>query len=181
MPASPEPATLLSDSRSAVVSSLTGGGRVESLSDVGSDSGQGPLPEPAAISAAVSAAGASPIADLLRGRLMQCSLRGLLDRVPGSRVALPHLAALELALVQHGAAAVQGISQKGLAKIHTQLRVLPLDPADGSIQDLLALVQRTLRHQATQQTHQLSPFDPQSTVVITEGSETDFMNALRGH
>ena len=180
MPASLELATHPRDSRSAVASSLTGG-RVGSIPGVGSDSGQASLPEPAAVSAAVSAAGASPIADLLRGRLMQCSLRGLLDRVPGSRAALPHLAALELALVQHGASAVQGISQKGLAKIHTQLRVLPLDPADGSIQDLLALVQRALRHQATQQTHQLSPFDPQSTVVITEGSESDFMNALHGH
>ena len=119
--------------------------------------------------------------DLLRGRLMQCSLRLLLDRVPGSRLALPHLAALEGALAQLGASAVQGISQKGLAKIHTQLRVLPLDPADGSVQDLLTLVQRALRYQSTQQTHQLSPFDPQSTVVITEGSETDFMNALHGH
>lgn len=117
--------------------------------------------------------------DLLRGRLMQRSLQALLDRVGGSRAALPHLAALEVALIRHGAGAVAGISQKGLAKIHGQLRILPLDPADGSIQDLLALVQRSLRQQARQQqTHQLSPHDPQSTVVITEGSESDFMNAL---
>jgi len=123
---------------------------------------------------------AAPAAgDLLRGRLMQRSLQALLDRVQGSRAALPHLAALEVALIQHGAGAVPGISQKGLAKILGQLRILPLDPADSSIQDLLALVQRSLRLQAReQQTHQLSPHDPQSTVVITEGSESDFMNAL---
>ncbi len=137
-----------------------------------------------AIGAAVATApqvggSAAPGGDLLRGRLMQCSLRLLLDRVPGSRAALPYLAALEGALALQGASAVQGISQKGLTKIHSQLHVLPLDPADTSIHDLLALVQRALRHQATQQTHQLSPFDPQSTVVITEGSETDFLNALR--
>ena len=111
---------------------------------------------------------------------MQRSLQALLDRVQGSRAALPHLAALEAALIQHGAGAVSSISQKGLAKIHGQLRVLPLDAADSSIQDLLALVQRSLRLHAKQQqqTHQLSPHDPQSTVVITEGSESDFMNAL---
>jgi hypothetical protein len=127
-----------------------------------------------------TAPGAPAAGDMLRGRLMQRSLQALLDRVQGSRAALPHLAALEVALIHHGAGAVAAISQKGLAKIHGQLRILPLDPTDGSIQDLLALVQRSLRLQAKQQqqTHQLSPHDPQSTVVITEGSESDFMNAL---
>jgi hypothetical protein len=125
------------------------------------------------------AAGAPAAGDMLRGRMMQRSLQALLDRVQGSRAALPHLAALEVALIQHGAGAVAGISQKGLAKIHGQMRILPLDPSDGSIQDLLALVQRSLRQQARQQqTHQLSPHDPQSTVVISEGSESDFINAL---
>ncbi len=126
------------------------------------------------------APGVPAAGDLLRGRLMQRSLQSLLDRVQGSRAALPHLAALEVALIHHGAGAVAAISQKGLSKIHGQLRILPLDPTDGSIQDLLALVQRSLRQQAKQQqqTHQLSPHDPQSTVVITEGSESDFMNAL---
>ncbi|MBL8286842.1 MAG: hypothetical protein JNL85_02575 [Rubrivivax sp.] len=117
--------------------------------------------------------------DLLRGRLMQRSLQALLDRVQGSRAALPHLAALEVALIEHGAAAVPAISPKGLTKIHQQLRILPLEAGDGPIQDLLALVHRSLRQQAReQQTHQLSPHDPQSTVVISEGSESDFMNAL---
>ncbi|MBL8345838.1 MAG: hypothetical protein JNN03_10385 [Rubrivivax sp.] len=146
------------------------------------------MPASTEVVASASERPSSPIApgvpaagELLRGRLMQRSLQALLDRVQGSRAALPHLAALEVALIHHGAGAVAGISQKGLAKIHGQLRILPLDPSDGSIQDLLALVQRSLRQQAReqqQQTHQLSPHDPQSTVVITEGSESDFMNAL---
>jgi hypothetical protein len=118
-------------------------------------------------------------AEVMRGRLMQRSLQNLLDRVPGSRSALPHLAALEVALIQHGAGSIAEISQKGLAKVQHQLRVLPLDAADGPIQDLLALVQRTLRRAGReQQTHQLSPNDPQSTVVISESSESDFMDAL---
>lgn len=123
--------------------------------------------------------------ELLRGRLMQRSLQRLLDRVPDSRLALPHLAALEVALGQRGTVALQGVSHKGLAKVQHQLRALPLDPADGAILDLLALVQRSLRDLSREsRTHQLLPNDPESTVVITEGSETDFMNALaeaRGH
>jgi hypothetical protein len=117
--------------------------------------------------------------ELLRGRLMQRSLQRLLDRVADARTALPHLAALETSLGQRGTAALQGVSQKALAKVQHQLRALPLDPADGHIQDLLALVQRTLRELAREpRTHQLLPNDPQSTVVISEGSESDFMNAL---
>jgi hypothetical protein len=136
------------------------------------------LPADSGVSAPQAAETGAP-GDLQRGRLMQRSLHALLNRVAGARAALPHLAALELALGEQGACAVHSISQRGLAKIHTQLRVLPLEPSDGPIQDLLALVQRALRQQARQQrTHQLSPHDPQSTVIISETSESDFMDAL---
>ena len=139
-----------------------------------------PAPDLNHAGASSATAADSVAADLLRGRLMQRSLKLLLDRVPGSRNGLPHLAALEAALAELGAGAVKSISARGLAKIHTQLRVLPLDASDGGIQDLVALVQRALRMQAREQrTHQLSPHDPQSTVVISEGSESDFMDALR--
>ncbi|MBL8325311.1 MAG: hypothetical protein JNJ89_10180 [Rubrivivax sp.] len=117
--------------------------------------------------------------DLARGRQMQRSLSGLLDRVRGSRSALPHLAALEAALGHLGVMALEQVQAKSLAKMLAQLRVLPLDAADGPVQDLLALVQRALRRLTREQReHQLSPHDPQSTVIITETSESDFMNAL---
>ena len=170
MPATLDITRALSDIRTAAVPDLVGG-----------RAGLASVPAPAASEGdrLVPAPGADGRAsDLLRGRLMQCSLRKLLDRVPGSRSALPHLAALEGLLAQQGASAMQGVSQRVLEKVHTQLNVLPLDPTDGSIHDLLTLVRRALRYESTKQTHQLSPFDPQSTVVITEGSETDFMNAL---
>jgi hypothetical protein len=109
---------------------------------------------------------------------MRQSLKALLDKVPNSRRGMPHLATLEATLAQEGTAALAQASPKTLAKMHTQLRVLPLDPADGPIQDLLALVRRALKQQAEQQTHQLSPFDPQSTVVIVETSHSEFMDAL---
>ena len=121
-------------------------------------------------------------AGLLRGRQMQSALKQLLDRVGGARDALPHLAALENALGLEGAGAIDRASPRGLSKIHTQLRVLPLEAGDFALQELLARVQNALRrHAATRpKTHQLSPFDPMSTVVILEASHSDFMNALNG-
>ena len=128
-------------------------------------------------------------ANLLRGRLMQRALGTMLDRVPGSRHALPHLAALEAGLGQHGVTAIDRIGPRGLSKIHTQLRVLPLDPEDFTLQDLLARVQNALRRHAAEQvaalarndeqTHQLSPFDPESTVIIVEASHSEFLEAMK--
>jgi hypothetical protein len=127
----------------------------------------------------LAAAGPAPADEAGRGHAMQQSLRRLLDRVAGSRSALPHLAALESALGQQGLQATDQVSAHSLAKMLAQLRVLPLDPGDGPIQDLLAFLQRVLRRQSREQReHQLSPHDPQSTVIITESSESDFMDAL---
>jgi hypothetical protein len=117
-------------------------------------------------------------ADLLRGRLMQRSLRALLDQVRGSREVLPHLAALESALGERGAAAIEQIPPPFLTKVFSQLRVLPSAENDTAMQDLITRVQRAVRVARTQVSHQLSPFDPEATVVITEGSHTDFMDAL---
>ena len=138
-----------------------------------------PAPATPSPLAATLEARESALTEMVRGRLMQRSLQALLDRVEGSRGALRHLAALEAALIQHGAGAVPSISAKGLTKILAQLRILPLAPDDGPIQDLLALVQRALRqHERPERMHQLSPHDPQSTVVISESSESDFLNAI---
>ncbi|MCL4695538.1 MAG: hypothetical protein KJ023_00535 [Burkholderiaceae bacterium] len=138
-----------------------------------------PAPATPSPLAATLEARESSLTEMVRGRLMQRSLQTLLDRVEGSRGALRHLAALETALIEHGAGAVPSISARGLTKILAQLRILPLAPDDGPIQDLLALVQRALRqHERPARTHQLSPHDPQSTVVISESSESDFLNAI---
>ena len=56
--------------------------------------------------------------------------------------------------------------------------MLPLPDDDGALQDLIARLQRVVRQERPTATHQLSPFDPEATVVITEGSHSDFMNAL---
>lgn len=117
-------------------------------------------------------------ADLLRGRLMHKSLQVLLDQVRGSRQVLPHLALLEAGLFESGAAVIDQIPATFITKVFSQLRVLPLSGDDAALQDLVSRVQTALRRQARQETHQLSPFDPEATVVITEGSHSDFMQAM---
>lgn len=118
-------------------------------------------------------------AEMLRGRLMQRALKGLLDKVPGSREVLPYLAALETALGTGGAVAIDQIPPPYAAKVFSQLRVLPIPVDDPVLQDLVARVQRVVRRSAPSfEARPLAPFDPEATVVITEASHSDFMNAL---
>lgn len=132
-------------------------------------------PSPAEAPRSVGAS--ADAAAVLRARLMHRALARLLDRVPDSRKALPHLAAFEAGLARHGIAAIERVSPRGLSKIHTQLRVLPLDPNDQTVQDLVNLVQTALRRHAA--IHVEKPvFDPEATMVITEISHSAFMNAL---
>lgn len=141
-----------------------------------------PQAHPAAPAAPDAAAGPAPgdAADRLRGRLMQRAIGALFNQVRGSREVMPHLAALELGLGEHGVdGALAAVQPQFLQKIFSQLRVLPIPPDDAVLGDLIKRVQRELRRHASAETHQLAPFDPEATVVITEGSHTDFMNALQ--
>jgi hypothetical protein len=140
---------------------------------------------PAEPSVRTDAAAAAPApgdaTDRLRGRLMQRAIGALLDQVRGSREVMPHLAALELGLGEHGVdGALAAVPAHLLQKIFGQLRVLPIPSDDPVLGDLIARLQRQLRRQAPAATHQLAPFDPEATVVITEGSHSDFMNVLQG-
>ncbi|HOL38520.1 MAG TPA: hypothetical protein PLT38_11890, partial [Rubrivivax sp.] len=103
-------------------------------------------------------------AELQRGRLMQRSLRVLLDQVRGARKVLPHLAALEAALGTRGAEAVERIPPQFVGKVFRQLRVLPLPEDDAALQELIARLKEALRRQPEVRTLQLSPFDPEATV-----------------
>jgi hypothetical protein len=117
-------------------------------------------------------------ADRLRGRMMGVSLRALLDQVRGSREAMPHLAALEAALMQKGAGCIERIPPHQLARMHSQLRVLPVSEHDASLVELHERMLRARGGGAPEQTMNLAPFDPEATVVISEGSHSEFMNAL---
>jgi len=130
-------------------------------------------------------------ADRLRGRMMQKALTVLLDQVRGSREALPHLAALEAWLGEHGSGCIERVPLHQLQRMFTQLRVLPLSAEDSVQQDLVRSIQRALRSHVTPDPAAVPPpeppppppkpaFDPEATVVISEASHSDFMRALNG-
>ena len=121
-----------------------------------------------------------PVAERLRGRLMQQSLRTLLDRVRGARDVLPHLAALETSLGKHGTAVIATIATSTLAKICSQLSSLPLPADDPPLHDLLTRLLDTL--EAQQPTPQfLSTFVNEQTLVIQEASHSEFMDLEKAH
>lgn len=111
-------------------------------------------------------------AGLVRGRLMAQSLMHLLDRVRGARDVLPHLAALERALVQSGVDAIGRVPPHWLAKICSQLSSLPLPGDDAPLQDLLERLLQALHGQ--QEPAPAAGFDATRTVVIREISHSEF-------
>lgn len=124
------------------------------------------------------------IEDRVRGQLMQMALRDLLDQVRGSRDALPHLAALEKALGQRGANAVQEVPVHWLAKITSQLSSLPIRPDDRELQELLnrlctALqVKREPVPQAIESARFLSDFQAEGRIEVNEISHSAFAAAV---
>lgn len=64
------------------------------------------------------------------GRAMAFSLKCLLDRVPGAREVLPHLAALERGLAADGPAVLDQVPLSSLRKMGAQLASLPVRPQD---------------------------------------------------
>lgn len=121
-------------------------------------------------------------ADRVRGKLMQASLKSLLDQVRGARDALPHLAALERALLAQGPAAVDAMPHAMLARIYSQLSSLPLPQDDLPLQDLVSRMKEALareRAPAPSRPPALWAEDPDldmtRTVVIQEISHSEFM------
>lgn len=121
------------------------------------------------------AAAASAAGERLRGRLMAQSLGRLFDRVRGAREVLPHLAALERGLIEHGSDALRRIAPHWLPKICSQLSSLPLPDDDAPLADLQDRLLAALREHRDEGLG--GGFDPERTVVIREISHTDFMNA----
>lgn len=121
--------------------------------------------------------------DRVHGRLMRQSLSNLLDQAHGVRQALPHLAALEVALEQHGTAVLAGMSRPVLVKLCSQLSGLPLRADDAPLQELLERLMRALEDSAiapaqrTLQLHALSDFVTDEKLVVAEASYTDFAAA----
>lgn len=75
---------------------------------------------------------------------MARSLKALLDKVPGARSALPHLATLEAALATEGTEVLDRIKLPSLKKMVGQLAALPLDPNDQPLRSLQVTLRTAL-------------------------------------
>lgn len=113
---------------------------------------------------------------LVRGRLMQQSLRSLLDCVRGSREVLPHLAALEVSLGRGGSAVIDDIPAHWLAKICSQLSSLPLPRDDPPLHDLLSRLMDRLEAQRPAPNYR-SNFGGPHGLEVDEVSHSDFAAA----
>jgi hypothetical protein len=108
---------------------------------------------------------------------MQRSLQALLDRVPGAREVLPHLAALETALGKRGPAVIASIAAPGLTKICSQLSSLPLPDDDPTLHDLLTRLMDALDQQRPPPPRFQSTVASHSGLVVSEASHSDFAAA----
>ena len=137
--------------------------------------------EPAAATAGPTAR--DRIDDRVRGQLMQMALRDLLDKVRGSRDALPHLAALEKALGQRGANAVTEVPPQWLARITSQLSSLPIRDNDRELQELLnrlccALQGKREAPPPFESPRYLADFQAEGRIEVNEISHSAFAAAV---
>ena len=110
------------------------------------------------------------------------ALTALLDRVPGSRRALPHLSALELSLKRSGLVSVRQASVTVLQKVHAQLSGMPDVAKEPALQSLQgALLSAMLRHKPPHPTSELTALgDSRSVVEVRELTHSAFMAMANG-
>lgn len=110
---------------------------------------------------------------------MALALGRLLDQARGAREVLPHLAALERALIADGAAAIDKVPEQWLGRIASQLSSLPLPADQGPLHELLQRLSARLRPATIEWAEPSMPgaFDPEKTVVIREISHSEFLAA----
>ncbi len=158
-----------------------------------------PLPAPPVMPAATPVAEALAIRteqalDRLRAGLMRQSLSHLLDGAAGVRRALPHLAALEVALADHGTAVLGGLSRPVLAKVCRQLAALPVSADDAPLLDLQERLLCALEaapvptripagpaHHPAAPLHGLSDFLTEEKLLVGEASYDDFADAAAAY
>ena len=104
---------------------------------------------------------------------MALSLGLLLDRARGSREVLPHLAALERGLLEHGLGAIDRVPPHWLGRICSQLSSLPLPEQDPPLHDLLRRLVAAQQGDSPEDESRRD-FDPERTMVIREISHSEF-------
>ncbi len=111
-----------------------------------------------------------------RGAAMTTALSAMLDRVKGSREALPLMAALERSLQTQGLSAIDNASHSVLARIAGQLATLPAAPQDSAMLDLQTYLLDRLTPPAPAAAAASAPvFVSTDALEVSEGSLTDFM------
>ena len=115
-------------------------------------------------------------------KAMHAALKALLDRVPGARRALPHLAALEISLRKNGLSSVRQASLPVLQKVLTQLTGMPDVARDPGLQSLqAALLSAIARQQPPHPKSQLKSLgDADQVVEVRELSQQTFMLMTNG-
>jgi hypothetical protein len=112
---------------------------------------------------------------------MAQSLGQLLDQARGAREVLPHLAALERALLEHGLPAVDRVPEHWLGRICSQLSSLPLPEQDPPLHELLQRLMHRLKAQPVAESDWINDpdrgFHPERTVVMREISHSEFAAA----
>ncbi len=112
---------------------------------------------------------------------MAQSLGALLDGARGAREVLPHLAAVERGLLEHGLGAIERVPEHWLGRICSQLSSLPLPEQDPPLYDLLQRLVARQRAQPTGDSDWMNDpaggFHPEKTVVIREISHSEFAAA----
>ena len=130
-----------------------------------------------AAAAQATAIAKAKAASRIRGQLMQMALRDLLNQVRGARDALPHLAALEMALGQKGIAAVSEVPAQWLPKITMQLGSLPIREDDRELNELLRRLTSALQAQQEPRVESqrfLSGFHTDDRIEVNEVSHSEF-------
>lgn len=120
--------------------------------------------------------------EALHVKAMNAALKALLDRVPGSRRALPHLAALEISLRKNGLNSVRQASLPVLQKVLAQLAGMPDVARDPGLQSLqAALLSAIARQQPPHPKSELKSLgDADQVVEVRELSERTFMLMANG-
>jgi hypothetical protein len=117
--------------------------------------------------------------ELVRARTMAASLSRLLDQVRGARDVLPHLAALEAALVQRGLVVLDDASITVLSRISTQLASLPVADDDAPLQDLQMRLLAALDRRSRPKQRVVSSFMGDGRMSVEEVSHSAFLAATK--
>jgi hypothetical protein len=116
-------------------------------------------------------------------RAMRQELKELLNRCPGSREVLPHLAGVEHAIKTQGLAAFDALPQRVLQRALGQLESVVAEPVGAGIAELRSRIGVALKNfekieQAASRRAAPSSFLVEEKLQVSEGSHSDFMAAV---